>query len=139
MEHVIELEDITAAYDRQPVLWDLDLNIPKGSLMGIVGPNGAGKSTLLKIILNLLAPRFRADPFFHRRRNRCEKSTAENCVCPAEWFSQLGFSRHSKRYRPHGTVRPHRLVPPSLTGRPSDRGGNDCPRRHGRLRRQTDQ
>ena len=42
MEHVIELEDITAAYDRQPVLWDLDLNIPKGSLMGIVGPNGAG-------------------------------------------------------------------------------------------------
>ena len=56
MEHVIELEDITAAYDRQPVLWDLDLNIPKGSLMGIVGPNGAGKSTLLKIILNLLSP-----------------------------------------------------------------------------------
>ena len=56
MEHVIELEDITAAYDRQPVLWDLDLNLPKGSLMGIVGPNGAGKSTLLKIILNLLAP-----------------------------------------------------------------------------------
>lgn len=46
VEHVIELEDITAAYDRQPVLWDLDLNIPKGSLMGIVGPNGAGKSTL---------------------------------------------------------------------------------------------
>ena len=50
MEHVIELEDITAAYDRQPVLWDLDLNIPKGSLMGIVGPNGAGKTTLFRIL-----------------------------------------------------------------------------------------
>ena len=50
MEHVIELEDITAAYDRQPVLWDLDLNIPKGSLMGIVGPNGAGKTTLIREI-----------------------------------------------------------------------------------------
>ncbi len=46
MEHVIELEDITAAYDRQPVLWDLDLNIPKGSLMGIVGPNDAGNHFL---------------------------------------------------------------------------------------------
>ncbi len=56
MQNVIELEDITAAYNRQPVLWDLDLNIPKGTLMGIVGPNGAGKSTLLKIILNLLIP-----------------------------------------------------------------------------------
>lgn len=56
MQNVIELEDITAAYNRQPVLWDLDLNIPKGTLMGIIGPNGAGKSTLLKIILNLLSP-----------------------------------------------------------------------------------
>ena len=139
MEHVIELEDITAAYDRQPVLWDLDLNIPKGSLMGIVGPNGAGKSTPFKNYTEPACPRFRADPFFHRRRNRCEKSTAENRVCPAERFSQLGFSRHSKRYRPHGTVRPHRLVPRSLTGRPSDCGRNDCPRRHGQLRRQTDQ
>lgn len=54
--HVIELEDITTAYDEQPVLWDLDLNIKKGSLLGIIGPNGAGKSTLLKIILNLLSP-----------------------------------------------------------------------------------
>ena len=53
MEHVIELEDITAAYDRQPVLWDLDLNIPKGSLMGIVGPNGAGKSTLMKCMFGI--------------------------------------------------------------------------------------
>ena len=137
VEHVIELEDITAAYDRQPVLWDLDLNIPKGSLMGIVGPNGAGKSTLLKIILNLLAP-FQADPFSIRRRNRMRKSTAENCVCPAEWFSQLGFSRTVKDIVSwDGTA--HRLVPRSLTGRPSDCGRNDCPRRHGRLRRQTDQ
>ncbi len=61
-------------------------------------------------------PRFRADPFFHRRRNRCEKSTAENRVCPAERFSQLGFSRHSERYRPHGTVWPYRLVPRSSQG-----------------------
>lgn len=44
--HVIELEDITAAYDEQPVLWDLDLNIKKGSLLGIIGPNGAGKSKI---------------------------------------------------------------------------------------------
>lgn len=56
MEYIIELEDITAAYDRRPVLWDIDLNIPKEALMGVVGPNGAGKSTLLKIILNLLTP-----------------------------------------------------------------------------------
>ena len=54
--HVIELEDITAAYDEQPVLWDLDLNIKKGSLLGIIGPNGAGKPTTMKMLTGALTP-----------------------------------------------------------------------------------
>ena len=47
-EFPLSVHDLTVAYHRKPVLWDLDLDIPKGSLAGIVGPNGAGKSTLLK-------------------------------------------------------------------------------------------
>lgn len=54
MEYVIEVEDLTVAYHEKPVLWDIDLNIPKGSLMAIVGPNGAGKTTLLKAMLGLI-------------------------------------------------------------------------------------
>lgn len=54
MEWAIEVEDMTVAYDRTPVLWDIDVKIPTGSLTAIVGPNGAGKSTLLKAMLNLL-------------------------------------------------------------------------------------
>ncbi len=50
----IAIHDLTVAYHRKPVLWDIDLNIPKGVLGGIVGPNGAGKSTLLKASLNLI-------------------------------------------------------------------------------------
>ncbi len=30
------------------------LNLPKGSIMGLVGPNGAGKSTMIKAVLNLI-------------------------------------------------------------------------------------
>lgn len=45
---------LTVAYNRRPVLWDIDLDIPAGSLVGIIGPNGAGKSTLLKACLNLI-------------------------------------------------------------------------------------
>lgn len=52
----IEVHDLTAAYGTQPVLWDVDLEIPEGSLVAIVGPNGAGKSTLLKAILGLVQP-----------------------------------------------------------------------------------
>ncbi|MPW25550.1 ATP-binding cassette domain-containing protein [Alkalibaculum sp. M08DMB] len=56
LEYVIEVADLTVAYDVKPVLWDVDLKIPKGKLMAVVGPNGAGKSTLIKAILNLLIP-----------------------------------------------------------------------------------
>ena len=53
-EFPLSVHDLTVAYHRKPVLWDLDLNIPKGCLAGIVGPNGAGKSTLLKACLDLI-------------------------------------------------------------------------------------
>lgn len=50
----IEVNDLTVAYQEQPVLWDVDLLVPAGVLMAIVGPNGAGKSTLIKAILGLV-------------------------------------------------------------------------------------
>ena len=56
LEYIVKVEDLTVAYDLKPVLWDIDLNIPKGKLMAIVGPNGAGKSTLIKAMLGLLKP-----------------------------------------------------------------------------------
>ncbi len=52
----ISIRDLTAAYSYKPVLWDIDLDVPKGTLMAIVGPNGAGKSTLLRLLLNELTP-----------------------------------------------------------------------------------
>lgn len=51
---IIEVHDLTVAYNQKPVLWGIDLSLPKGSLVGIVGPNGAGKSTLIKAIMDLV-------------------------------------------------------------------------------------
>lgn len=50
----LAIHDLTVAYQRKPVLWDIELNIPEGKLVGVVGPNGAGKSTLLKACLDLV-------------------------------------------------------------------------------------
>jgi len=52
----ILIEDLTVAYDLNPVLWDIDLQIPKGVLLAVIGPNGAGKSTLIKSMVGLLKP-----------------------------------------------------------------------------------
>ena len=49
----LAIDDLTVAYHRKPVLWDIDLDIPEGRLVAIVGPNGAGKSTLIKACLDL--------------------------------------------------------------------------------------
>ena len=50
----LSIHAMTVAYERRPVLWDIDLDVPPGSLVGVVGPNGAGKSTLIKAALDLV-------------------------------------------------------------------------------------
>ncbi len=48
------IQDMTVAYHRKPVLWDIDFLAPTGKLIAIIGPNGAGKSTLIKAALDLV-------------------------------------------------------------------------------------
>lgn len=50
----LEIRRLTASYSSSPVLWDVDVLVPAGTLAAIVGPNGAGKSTLLKAAVGLL-------------------------------------------------------------------------------------
>lgn len=69
----MSIHDMTVAYDRRPVLWDIDYNAPPGNLIAIVGPNGAGKSTLIKAVLNLVPTvsgrvSFFGEPYRKQRR-----------------------------------------------------------------------
>lgn len=50
---ILDIHDVTVAYHRKPVLWDVDLTITQPCLAAVVGPNGAGKSTLIKSVLGL--------------------------------------------------------------------------------------
>ena len=69
----VEVHDVTVAYHRKPVLWDVDLALPPGRLIGIVGPNGAGKSTLLKAILGLVPLASGRIDIFGRPLSECRK------------------------------------------------------------------
>ena len=60
----LQVDDLTVAYNSQPALWDVDLEVPEGVLMAIVGPNGAGKTTLIKAVLNLM-PRSAGTALFY--------------------------------------------------------------------------
>ncbi|MGB0934274.1 MAG: metal ABC transporter ATP-binding protein [Lishizhenia sp.] len=56
MRTSVEVHNLTVAYDQVPVLWDVDFELPKGKIIGIIGPNGSGKTTLLKTIMGLIKP-----------------------------------------------------------------------------------
>ena len=52
---MIEIKNVTIAYENIVAVKDVSLKIEKGSLIGIVGPNGAGKSTLIKAMVGLIS------------------------------------------------------------------------------------
>lgn len=53
-EALLSVEDISAGYHGQPVLKQVSLAIPAGSVTMVVGPNGHGKTTLLRCISGLV-------------------------------------------------------------------------------------
>lgn len=50
-EPLVRFRGMSCGYDRDPVLVDIDLDIARGALVGIVGPSGAGKTTLLRAMV----------------------------------------------------------------------------------------
>ncbi len=54
MEHYITVNNLSKNYKTVQALKDVNLNIPKGRIVGLLGKNGAGKSTLMKCMLGLL-------------------------------------------------------------------------------------
>ncbi|MDP4184464.1 MAG: ABC transporter ATP-binding protein [Bacteroidota bacterium] len=54
MEKLVEIKNLTVAYENQVVLENVDLEINDLDFLGVIGPNGGGKTTLLKAILGLV-------------------------------------------------------------------------------------
>ena len=53
MDTLLKLERISTAYGQSQVLWDIDLDVPRGGALALIGRNGVGKTTLLKSIIGV--------------------------------------------------------------------------------------
>ncbi len=51
---MLEIKELNQYYGESHTLWDVNLNVPKGSCTCLMGRNGVGKTTLLKSIMGLL-------------------------------------------------------------------------------------
>ena len=56
MSALLEVEGLTAGYDGVPVLHEVDLRVPAGTICAVLGANGAGKTTLLRALSGLVRP-----------------------------------------------------------------------------------
>lgn len=49
-DNLVEIRNVSFAYEEQPVLKDISLQIPRGKVVVIMGTSGCGKTTLLRLI-----------------------------------------------------------------------------------------
>jgi lipopolysaccharide export system ATP-binding protein len=57
-EELLRLEKISVFFGKRKILEDLNLNLNKGEILGLLGPNGVGKSTIFNIIIGLIKPNY---------------------------------------------------------------------------------
>ena len=55
-ENLIVCRGLTKAYGRKTALSEVNLEIGRGRIVGLLGPNGSGKTTLIKLLCGLLQP-----------------------------------------------------------------------------------
>ena len=56
MAPVVQCMGLTKTYGRKIALNQINLNLERGRIIGLLGPNGSGKTTMIKIINGLLKP-----------------------------------------------------------------------------------
>ena len=56
MENIVEFKNVHKGYSKKKVLKNVNLNIPKGKIVGLLGQNGSGKTTMIKLMNGLLQP-----------------------------------------------------------------------------------
>ena len=55
-ESILRIDDLHKSFGKKEVLRGVDLDLPAGTVLGLLGKNGCGKTTLIKTALGLLRP-----------------------------------------------------------------------------------
>jgi len=54
--YAVRLEGVTKRFGKHTAVSELDLEVPRGTIYGLLGPNGSGKTTTIRMIMGILHP-----------------------------------------------------------------------------------
>jgi ABC-2 type transport system ATP-binding protein len=54
---IVAMEHVSHQFDDVAALDDVSLDVPRGTILGVIGPSGSGKTTLIRVLTGTLAPR----------------------------------------------------------------------------------
>lgn len=94
MENTISLRasSLSFAYNKLPVLEELDFSVLKGSFVSILGPNGAGKSTLVNVISKVL-PDFEGELEIEGKNiKKLTSAEVAKKIAVVPQYSDMGFN-----------------------------------------------
>lgn len=55
-EYILQCRDLSKKFSGRPALNGINMDIPRGRIIGLLGPNGSGKTTFMKLANGLLVP-----------------------------------------------------------------------------------
>ena len=120
---MLRVRNVSLAYDAEPILEGIDLEVETGRFASLVGPSGSGKTSILRAVTELMSPRngtiersvplsqvgflFQDDALLPWRTARQNvalglrirgQSAAEAGACADSWLGLLGLEGFGDRY-----------------------------------------
>lgn len=74
-EYVLEIKNLNKSYGKKQALTDVNLNLERGRIVGLLGPNGSGKTTMIKLINGLL----NSKQWKYNRRRKQNRKGKQDC------------------------------------------------------------
>lgn len=97
---MLELKQVTKHYGSKTALNGVDLQLPRGEIVGLFGENGAGKTTLMKCVLNYVKYQgvitLDGEPITHSNIAKLSFATCEH-----SFFANLSPQGHREFYKAH--------------------------------------
>jgi len=88
---VLKVENLTCGYDLKFNLSDINFNVNKGEIVGIIGPNGSGKTTLLKAITKVIKPKKGRILLYDKDIQEIEIKDLAKKVAVISQYSEIGY------------------------------------------------